>query len=281
MREDLRAHMKSLEATLLDRRFIKRAVIALCAIILMMAIANYVFTIALPHVPRFLSFEVDVDNEGNWTTWFNVNLDQFAAVAAILVAWLVSRQPDHKRRDVIGWLLVGGVFLYIGMDDAAQIHEYMAGDVIAKLADWVGRFAHLAPWIRWYLWIPLLGIPGVIVMYFVMEFLRRNLWPIRWARWLAIIALALFLSNFVTEGLESRITAPTVDTEGPRFYDQLVNTDHQAWLALKLLTLAQEVTEMIGAILFMASFMLFGESLLNNSTQTPAMEVTKSTAEKS
>jgi hypothetical protein len=221
---------------------------------------------------------VDVDNEANWTTWFNTNLDELAGVAAILIAWLVSRQPGHKRRDVIGWLLVGSVFLYIGMDDAAQIHEYMAGDVIGKLVGWVGQFVHLAAWMRWYLWIPLLGIPGVIVFYFVMEFLRRNLWPIRWARWLSIIALALFLSNFVTEGLESRITAPTVDTEAPRFYDQLIDTDHQAWLTLKLITLAQEVTEMTGAVLFMASFMLFGESLLNNSTQTPAMKATKSAA---
>ena len=88
------SNSKSLEAAIFNARFIKRAIGVLVAWLALLVIAYTLFVIIFPQSPQFIRFQVDVDNEGNWTTWVNSTLDLFAGLAALGVAWLVNRQSQ-------------------------------------------------------------------------------------------------------------------------------------------------------------------------------------------
>jgi hypothetical protein len=257
---------RSLEASLFDRRFIKWVAGVLVALLGLLVIGDVLFVIVWPEASNFVSFQVNVDNEGNWSTWFNSTIDLFVGVAAFIVAWLKSREPraPGRRYDVMGWILSGCVFVLLGMDDASQLHDSFSA-VVANAIYAVRIGIPIVQELRYYMWIPLLGIPGIAVTVLMGIFFYRNLWRVPAARWLALAGIVLFLSNPVVEVFESKIILDT----NPESIEELYFTDLTAWRTLQVLTLIQETTEIGAVICFLIGFMLFGGHLVGNEVTGP------------
>lgn len=251
----------SLEAAIFNRRFIKWVAGVLATLSALLVVGDVLFVIIWPEASNFIGFQVNVDNEGNWSTWFNSTIDLFVGLAAFSVAWLRIREPrtPGQRYDVVGWILAGCVFVYLAIDDAAQLHDAFAS-ILANAIYAVGLAIPLVQRLRYYMWIPLLGIPGIVVIVGMAIFFRRNLWRVPAARWLALAGVVLFLSNPVTEVIESKL----ILDKNPPSIEALYQTDLSAWRTLQILTLIQETTEVSAVICFLAGFLTFGESLVRN-----------------
>ena len=81
----------------------------------------------------------NIAREGSLPSW----LASAQAGALALTAWFLTRvDRDHRR----GWLGVSLFFLYIGLDDAAEIHERV-GSALGRLADeggWIADYPSFA-----------------------------------------------------------------------------------------------------------------------------------------
>lgn len=252
----------SLEAAIFSKRFITLSISTLVILLGLLAVADVVFVIVWPQSWLFIRFQVDVDNEGNWATWFSSTIDLLAGVVAFIIAWLINRRAHSSvNNDAIGWMISGGVFIYLGMDDAAQIHEHTAG-FFNRVIDWAKFYLPFVERLRWYIWIPALGIPGAIVLIAICKFLYRNMWTVRSARWLMLAGFFLFMSNPVTEVVGTYFETPKDGSPFRQTAEQLYLNDHNGWLALKAVNLVQETSEIAGIICFLAGFLLFGESLI-------------------
>lgn len=68
-------------------------------------------------------FQFNVDNEGNIPAWYSSSA---LLVASFLLALIGATK--YKRRDAFAahWLVLAGMFLYLSMDEASQLHEMSA-----------------------------------------------------------------------------------------------------------------------------------------------------------
>jgi hypothetical protein len=92
-------------------------------------------------------------------TWLSVLVMLWTGVAAFRLAGL--RDASERK----GWILVGVLFVYLGMDDALMIHE--------MINDWARQFVgdELSfPWIK--VLLPIFVIAGL----FAFRFLAKTLW---------------------------------------------------------------------------------------------------------
>lgn len=264
----------SLESYIFNKRFAWKVARWLAFLVVLLALLDIVFVIVYPHSRLFFRFQFDVDNEGNFTTWVNGNLDLFVCLVAWLIAWLIHRRPTGKRNrfDILGWFFVGCVFLYLSADDVGQIHEHTFAP-LERLADSISAHVTLPNWLHWNLWIPLLGALGIGVVWIMIIFFRRNVWHVPVVRTLVVLGLVLMLSNPITEVAETYVTEPKDASVSLPTVDELFVSDHTAWVEFKLLTLIQEVTEMGAMIAFLTGFLLFGEWLLLNDEGLPQKEL--------
>lgn len=253
----------SLEQTIFEARFVKRVIVLLTAVSLLLVLLHILLVIALPEFNRFyiqlLRFQVNLDKEGNLATWFNSLIFLLASQVAFIIAWKVRQQsPDRQYINVGGWLGVGIVFFYLALDDAAQVHDGLSWP-LGQLARGIPLplFARLGP----YAWIAILGAVGIVVLAFMCLFFWRNIWQIPKARWAMLLGVILFLSNPMTELVESDLTTVSGREEAV-FADELFNLDQNAWFQLQVTSTFQEMTELAAAISFFASFLFFGNYLL-------------------
>jgi hypothetical protein len=250
---------RSLETAIFSGAFAKRLSGVFAAVVAVLVVGHIGFGILWPEASQFAAFQFNMNNEGNWTTWYNSVLDLLVGLTAFAVAWLKHRQLRTRalRWEVVGWLLAGGVFVYLSMDDAAQLHDSYAS-ILANLIYAVRIPIPLVQQLRYYMWIPVLGIPGIILLIALADFFRRDLWPVPAARWLVLAGVVLLLSNPTTEIVESKLI---LDKQPPSL-EVLYQTDLASWRWLQVLTLIQETTEMSAMICFLGGFLLFGENLI-------------------
>jgi len=229
--------------------------------------ANVVFVILWPESPRHLRFHFDLDEEGNWATWFNSTLDLLVALAAFALAWVSTQHPRTAAGGAArGWILTGLVFAYLAMDDAAQLHEPYVGPcrwLFTRMLDASGTRQLLWWQLRWYFWILVIGLPGLAILAGVLRFFRRTLWEAPAARGRALCGLGLLACNPIIEGLEGLFTAPLTLDGRPRFFAELYVADRVSWLGLRLLTLAQEVAEIGAVICLLGALLRYGERLVH------------------
>jgi hypothetical protein len=252
----------SLEAAIFSKRFITLSISTLVVVLGLLVVSSVIFVLVWPESWLFIRFQVDVDNEGNWATWFSSTIDLLTGIVAFINAWLINRRAHSSlSNDAIGWMISGCVFIYLGMDDAAQIHEHTAG-FFSWVIDWAKLYLPFVERLRWYIWIPALGIPGAIILTAICKFLYRNMWAVRSARWLLLAGFILFMSNPITEVIGTYFETPKDGSPFRQTAEQLYLNDYDSWLALKVVNLVQETSEMAGVICFLSGFLLFGESLI-------------------
>ncbi|MEZ4637554.1 MAG: hypothetical protein R2856_21810 [Caldilineaceae bacterium] len=193
----------SLEETIFSNRFIARTVAVTLTALVLIVIGHLVFVILFPYSPLFIRFQVNVDQEGNFVTWWNSTLNLAAGIAAFLIAWLLARRPKDNRRSNRAWIAMGAMLVYIGIDDAAQIHEHTYG-IFARVNAFLGQWVPYILEIGWYLWIPVLGIPAVILLLIVAKAIYKDLQANRTALILFGCGIVLLLTNPITEYVQAK-----------------------------------------------------------------------------
>ncbi|HID36010.1 MAG TPA: hypothetical protein EYP39_01325 [Ghiorsea sp.] len=111
--------------------------------------------------------------EDGIATWFASTQTLLAGFTAMAI-YIVSKQMGKKKSATIGWLVTGCFFMYMAIDDAAQIHERVgtAFKVIASREgnDILGAILHISPSYPWQLiFVPILGSIGLYMTYFLWK----------------------------------------------------------------------------------------------------------------
>jgi hypothetical protein len=252
--------MQSLEATLVSSKFINRLGFTLGFLVILLCLAHLVFIVFIPDSPPFFQFQLNVDLEGNWATWFNSTLDLVAGIAALLIAWLSTVR--QQRYSMVGWLLAAAIFIYLSMDDAAGIHDWLSNTVALGI-DWLGITTPIIQEYKYRMWMVVLGVPGLIASLVMLRFITRDVWETPRARWLIIAGFLLLVSNPLTEVVESNIIAAAGYETFPGL--EVIKSEHySAWQQLQWVTIVQEATEMLSMVLFAAGFLYAGQALILN-----------------
>ncbi|MBX2868248.1 MAG: hypothetical protein KTR18_06210 [Acidiferrobacterales bacterium] len=110
---------------------------------------------------------VDMDYEGNLPTLFSVLLFFLAAGLFWLLGLLCcSSGSTNKNKDRYAWFGLSGIFVFLGLDEGAKIHEHV-GDFMERYVAAEG-FLYF-PWV-----IPYVVIFSVLVLIYLPFFLRRS-----------------------------------------------------------------------------------------------------------
>lgn len=154
-------------------------------------------------------------------TWFSATLT--LAVGMVLFAiGLVARRVETQGPAWV-WHLLGGIFVYLSMDDAAQVHESL-GTVLEHASGLPAPIAGLVDSFPTYHWQLLFGLPLLVLVYLLLGFAapRVTTRPFRVMLITAVVILAAAVVLDFLEGLPSshpmnlaeRIVA-AVDLSGP------------------------------------------------------------------
>ncbi len=144
--------------------------------------------------------------EDGLATWFASTQTLFAGLTAMAV-YVVGKTMGKQKSETIGWLVTALFFMYMAIDDAAQIHERVgtAFKVIAERENSgvLGIILNVSPSYPWQLiFVPILGGIGLYMTYFLWKVSVGN-----GAKKLLITALILMATAVVLdfiEGLDKR-----------------------------------------------------------------------------
>ena len=161
-------------------------------------------------------------DEGNVPTYFSAVILLLGALLLAVIAVLKGQSGDRYRRY---WAALSFVFVYMSVDEAAQVHELMSRPVEELLGQSPGGIFS-------YAWV----IPGLAIMCLVaLLFLRFVLHLPPKIRWMAIAAGAMFFGGAIGfELIEGRFDALYGHTN----------------LAFSLITTVEETLEMAAVILW-------------------------------
>jgi DMSO/TMAO reductase YedYZ heme-binding membrane subunit len=121
----------------------------------------------------------DVNAEANVPTYFSAAILLLAAVVLALIARLKAATEDPYRRH---WGILAAAFVYMSLDEAIRIHEFLGRPTRALLGHRAGELVYFA-------WI----IPGAAIMLaFALSFLRFALHLPARTRWRTFMAATLF-----------------------------------------------------------------------------------------
>jgi len=148
----------------------------------------------------------NMDSEISLFTWFSTTILLFVpAVLLLYIGWKKRRAGEKLSWS---WFVLGGVFLFLSMDDGAMIHEKVS--TINRLTGLQDILNDINPYLfGWSWWV--VYTPFVIALVFVM---------LRWfmsvpTRTKVLVAIAFFLAVIGQEGMEiiSGMVATSSDGE--------------------------------------------------------------------
>jgi hypothetical protein len=141
----------------------------------------------------------NIAREDGLASWFATVQTLLIGFTALAIHRVVAHQAPGRGRSK-GWLAVGFIFIYLAIDDGAQLHERIASAFDSGMdggAPWVDVF----PSYTWQvLFLPVFGLFGL----FLLVFLWRELEEM-YMRFLLVVAmgtLALAIALDFVEGLE-------------------------------------------------------------------------------
>lgn len=182
------------------RRFNRRLLIILLAIeallLVIDAVINYQGWIAVSDIRRM----ANIAREDGIGTWF-MAVQTLLVGATLLLIYLAARAGEAPRRVRAAWLFLAGFFVFMALDDAAQVHERLgsAFDYYASSGGGLAGslLAHF-PSYAWQLFImPLFAAAGIFMFVFLWLRLGDNR-----ARAKLIIALDCFIGALLLDFIE-------------------------------------------------------------------------------
>jgi len=226
----------------------RKLFLALVTIELLFLMVDGLFNCCWRSAPTDLIKLLNITREGNLPTWFAST----QALVVGLLAWVYARQRTglKPQQSAIGWYVIAGFFIYIGIDDATQLHERvataLAGSAESIETDsWlVDKFLGFSSYYWQFLFIPVFGAIALYMFLFLQKVFDgwENLFIFALGIALYVIAVAL---DYV-EGID-RWIAWIADNS---FYigSQITH----------LLRALEEFLEMLGTSLILYSFLLAG-----------------------
>jgi len=132
----------------------------------------------------------NIAREDGLASWFASTQTLMAGLTAA-AAYYLSKKLDRERRAVIGWLVIAGFFIFMAVDDGAQIHERMGSAFKAIGKGDSGGLANsilgLSPSYTWQLlFVPIFGSIGLYMAFFLWRELKASS-----SRKLVLLALVL------------------------------------------------------------------------------------------
>ena len=186
--------------------------IILGVLVTLSVIASFCHPVLHKRVEAF-SILVDLDTEANLPTLFNVLLFYFGAALFLLHAWEATKKAAR------GWKTMAWVFVFLGIDEGAQVHEKLIQVTRRLLESHDGGHA-VGGWF-YYAWV----IPYALAMLVLAVFLFRwfmGLSPILQKR-LVISGIVYVFGAMFMEMAGGKLVAslPPVD---PASYPWMLNT---------------------------------------------------------
>ena len=166
----------------------RTAFIVLCGCITLL-LGGYVMTVAVrlltPHQWQFgLAGLFDLNAEANVPTYFSVIQLAIVAVLLVVIGWHARTRADRFARH---WLVLGAIFLFLSLDELAQIHEQW--NLLRDALHTTGML--------YYAWVLPYGLLTAAVGVFYIGFLLHL--PAR-TRWLFVLSGLIYVGGAV--GLE-------------------------------------------------------------------------------
>lgn len=175
----------------------------------------------------------DVDEEDSLPTYFSTLL--LASIGGLLLAW--RRTLGASGRASWGWPLLGVIFLGLGLDEMASLHERLAGPMKRVIDADEGVFA--AAWV-WPMVVILLVL-FVALVPFLRALPRQTL--IRF-----VVAGAVFVLGAAGGEVVAAVYGTT--------------TGEPSQMAIQTIVTVEEGMEMFGALLFLRAILLHRELML-------------------
>jgi len=160
------------------QRLIKIIFISCIAIEVLLIISDYVFNYLDIFDEKSIRRIWNIARENSIPTWFSSIQAQVLGVTVFLIA--IVQAPHISRFKMWIWILIGMFFLWIGIDDAAEIHEKLGG-ALERMANkdsgMITGFWLKNPSFPWHTFIaPFFALCGLGILVFLSAtFWRLNL----------------------------------------------------------------------------------------------------------
>ncbi|MCK5876198.1 MAG: hypothetical protein KAG43_01080 [Candidatus Marithrix sp.] len=200
----------------------------------------------------------NIARENSIPTWFSSMQAQALGITVFLIAAVQSRYISWLKLSI--WILIGMFFLWIGIDDMAEIHEKLGGALRRMAtkddAEWTGTIGLLLknPSFAWHTFIaPFFALCGLLIAVF--------LWTAFWK---------LDLTRYLVLGFSCWIVAQGID-----FIEGLDNIDEFYILIKDTLDIkykygvshtfkvVEEELEMLGTTLLWVGFLYYFAHISN------------------
>ena len=169
----------------IDARRLARLVLSVClAAELLFVVLDYHVNYAEWTEIGAMRRMFNITREDGLASWFGITQTLLTALTLAVIYRAVKNRPGARWK-ATGWLVLTGFFLYMAVDDGAQIHERV-GTTFEEMRENAGASVDAFPSYTWQLlFLPVFGALGL----FMLGFLWREL-RVRSARVLVLLAIA-------------------------------------------------------------------------------------------
>ncbi len=238
------------------QRLIKIIFISCIAIQVSLIFLDYIFNYLDVFDDKSIRRIWNIARESSIPTWFSSTQAQALGITVFLIA--IVQAPYISRFKMWIWLFIGMFFLWIGIDDAAEIHEKLGGALERMINDdesgIIINFLLKNPSYSWHTFIaPFFALCGLGIMLFL---------------WMAFWRLSLI--HYLILGFGCWAIAQGIDfTEGlddiDEFYKQIqesLSLEHK-YAVSHTFKVVEEVLEMFGTTLLWIGFLYYFANISN------------------
>jgi hypothetical protein len=185
--------------------------IGLAVVLVILFILHLILMTAEIDSPEYweLSQLFNMDNEMSIPTWYSTVILLFVPALLLFYIGLIKHQAGDKMPKY--WFMVGGLFLFLSIDDGAMIHEKISTiNRLTGLQDVLNGFnAELLSWSWWVIYLPI-GIALAVL-------LARWFWslPNRTKLMVGGALLLVLIGQVAIEAYSSLVTNSTGEYVGP------------------------------------------------------------------
>ncbi|MCK5719163.1 MAG: hypothetical protein KAH84_04340 [Thiomargarita sp.] len=240
----------------------------LIKIIFISCIASQVFLIIFDYIFNYLDIFDEknirriwnIARENSIPTWFSSTQTQLLGVTVFLIAMVQAANISRFKTFI--WILIGLFFLWIGIDDAAEIHEKLGGALerIMKKdggeSGVITQFLLQNPSFSWHTFIaPFFILCGLgMVIFLLIDFWQLKLWQAKLSHYIILVFLG-FGCWAIAQGIDF--------IEGLENADNIYKSIQQS-LEIKhkygvthTFKVVEEVLEMFGTTLLWVGFLYY------------------------
>jgi hypothetical protein len=229
-------------------RVIRIIFVSCLTVIVALVVCDYLFNYLSIVKDRDVRRIFNIAREHSLPTWFASVQAQLLGVTVLLIAAVQSRSVSRFKTLV--WVLIGLLFVWIGIDDAAEIHERLGG-ALERMAHGgaVGELLLQNPSYAWHgLIAPLYALCGLGIA----VFLWSPFWRLKLTRYL-ILGLGCWA---VAQGMDFVEGLDSVDTVYDRVQEWL-GGETRRYAVTHTFKVVEEVLEMLGTTLLWMGFLSY------------------------